>query len=75
LRSPDEVVEFYGKAAQVNPDVRIEVDHMLCDKEWAAFEVWALATGIRTEDSPRFAVFDRWNDGQLVYYRTYAGSR
>ena len=53
-------------AEQGPPTLHVEVDHLLCDEEWAAFEIWAVATETRTESAPRFGVFHKWNDGKLV---------
>jgi ketosteroid isomerase-like protein len=71
VTSADEVVDLYRTAAEQSPSPRIEIDHLLCDDEWVAAEVWVIATETRTETTPRFGVFHRWNDGKLVSYRVY----
>lgn len=67
FRAPEEVTEMYRSVLTANPDLQIEVQTMVADDEWVAMEV-----RITPADPPdRRAVFHRWVDGQLVYYRNY----
>jgi hypothetical protein len=72
LRSAEQVVEFYRNVLESLPTRRIEIDHALCDDEWAGIEIWAVDTKERTDAAQRFGVFHRWIDGHLTYYRAYA---
>src|SRR5690349_20138668 len=57
LTSADEVVASYEAAIeQMPPTTRIEIDHSVCDHEWAALEIWVVATETRADAAPRFAV-------------------
>jgi hypothetical protein len=39
LQSADDVVAFYRKGSELVPTRRIEIDHVVCDGEWAAIEI------------------------------------